>query len=114
MTNSSILAAFQRMWEHVSMIFNAKADTDLANVSDESFMEKASSVGIGAASGIPIVTASSSNGISYTATVNGLTSLAVGARITIIPNKNSASTSPILNVNSLGAKNIQMPIAYNS
>lgn len=113
MANSSILAAFQRMWEHVSLAFNAKADADLSNVTDATFKERAESAGIGGG-GIPIVTANSTNGTSYTATVDGLTSLAVGTRITIIPERNSASTSPTLNVNGLGAKSIAMLVVYNS
>ena len=47
MANSSILAAFQRMWEHIAVLFNAKADTDLSNVSDDTFREKAELAGIG-------------------------------------------------------------------
>lgn len=60
--------------------------------------------------GIPIVTATSSDGISYVATVDGVTELYIGLTIRIIPNMNSAQVTPTLNVNNLGAKNIIMPI----
>lgn len=112
MANSSILAAFEKMWEHIVIGFNTKANTDLSNVDDTTFKDKAESAGVGG--GIPIVTATSSNGTSYTATVDGVTSLDVGTRITIIPNRNSASTSPTLNVNSLGDYAIQTLVVYNS
>lgn len=59
---------------------------------------------------IPIVNVTSSDGNSYTATLNGLTEYYVGLKLTIIPNMNSAIIAPTLNINSLGAKNIIMPI----
>lgn len=61
--------------------------------------------------GTPIVNAPSTNGVSYTATVDGINELKVGAKITIIPQKTSTSKTPTLNVNNLGAKYIRMPIA---
>lgn len=64
--------------------------------------------------GMPIVTASSSDGVAYTATVDGMTALTVGMKVTIIPSVNSASTAPTLNVNGLGAKYIRMPVTYNT
>lgn len=46
MANSSILAAFQRMWEHIAVLFNAKADTDLSNVDNTTLQNKATSAGL--------------------------------------------------------------------
>ena len=63
--------------------------------------------------GIPIV-ATSGDGTAYTATVDGMTELKVGAKITIIPHVVSAAYAPTLNVNGLGAKAIRMPITYNT
>lgn len=65
-------------------------------------------------SGIPIVTAASTDGITYTATVEGVTELTVGMQITIIPNKLSQSTAPTLNVNGLGAKGLRALTGYNT
>lgn len=62
--------------------------------------------------GIPIVT-TSGDGSAYTATVDGISALTAGMKITIIPHVTSTTTSPKLNVNSLGAKSIRMPITYN-
>lgn len=59
---------------------------------------------------IPIVNAYSDDGIAYTATIEGLTSLTPGMRITIIPQIASASTSPTLNINGLGAYQIVMTV----
>lgn len=79
------------------------AKSDLSNVTDSVFQQKASAAG---AAGAPIVTASASDGATFTATVNGLSTLAVGTMVTIIPSMTSTSTTPTLNVNSLGAKQI--------
>lgn len=53
-------------------------------------------------------TASSTNGVAYTATVDGITALASGISFVMIPSVNSASTTPTLNVNGLGAKGLRM------
>lgn len=63
--------------------------------------------------GIPIVT-TSGNSSAYTATVDGISTLTAGMKVTIIPHVTSTTTSPTLNVNSLGVKSIRMPITYNS
>lgn len=64
--------------------------------------------------GIPIVSAASDDGATYTATVDGMNELKVGMKVTIIPAIVSSTTAPKLNVNSLGAKIIRMPISYNT
>lgn len=117
MANQSILNAFERMWQHITTALSKKSDTGHthsdATQSASGFLsaEDKTQLDYG---GMPIVTASSSDGITYTATVDGMTSLTVGAKITIIPNTNSTNVSPTLNVNSLGAKYIRMPITYNT
>lgn len=63
--------------------------------------------------GIPIVT-TSGDGSAYTATVDGISVLTAGMKVTIVPHVTSTTTSPTLNVNNLGAKSIRMPITYNS
>ena len=68
---------------------------------------------IGAVSSAP-VTASSTNGIAYTATVNGIDSLYVGASFIMLPNRVSASQSVTLNVNNLGAKDIHRRVSSGS
>lgn len=59
------------------------------------------------ANGQYAVTASSSDGVAYTATVPSITALTSGVSFIMIPGKTSASTTPTLNVNGLGAKNIR-------
>lgn len=113
-TQSYVDTAIDELDVTIDELETIKANTDLSNVDNNTFKAKAEESGIGVGGGIPIVTATSSNGTSYTATVDGVTSLDVGTRITIIPNRNSASTSPTLNINSLGDYAIQMPVAYNS
>ena len=63
--------------------------------------------------GIPIVE-TSGTGAAYTATVPNVLSFRKGMKVTIIPHVTSTTTSPTLNVNSLGAKSIRMPITYNT
>lgn len=57
-------------------------------------------------SGIPIVDAISSDGVTYTATVPNVTALYKGLKIIIVPNHTSTHTKPTLNVNGLGAKSL--------
>lgn len=57
--------------------------------------------------GVYTATASSTDGIAYTATVPGITALTAGASFIMIPNKASTSKAPTLNVNVLGAKPIR-------
>lgn len=61
-----------------------------------------------------IYAASSDDGVAYTATIPGVTSLYAGLKITVQLNKTSASTAPTLNVNGLGAKGIRQPLPTNS
>lgn len=68
---------------------------------------------IGAVSSAP-VTAISTNGIAYTATVNGIDSLYVGASFIMLPNRVSASQSVTLNVNNLGAKDVRRRVSSGS
>lgn len=52
--------------------------------------------------------------MSYTVTIPGITELKHGMRITISPARNSASASPTLNVNRLGAHGIRLPLTFNN
>lgn len=83
--------------------FNSNWDTIDTN------LKKASESG-----GIPTMTATSTDGIAYTATASNITELTNGLTITIIPNRSSASTSITLNVNGLGAKSIVIPLSTNT
>jgi hypothetical protein len=64
--------------------------------------------------GTRIVTATSTNGVAYTATVPYLTELYNGLEITIIPSLSSTATNPTLNVNGFGAKSIKLPLSTNT
>lgn len=61
-----------------------------------------------------VVDAMSSDGASYTATVEDLKELYNGLEITIIPNIASTTTAPTLNVNGLGAKPIRLSLSLNN
>lgn len=63
---------------------------------------------IGSVMGVACVDATSSDGIAYTASVEGMTSIPDGAVISIVPNMDAADHEHInLNVNGLGAKYLQ-------
>ena len=61
-----------------------------------------------------VVDAVSSDGISYTATVEDLGELYNGLEITIIPNMTSTTTAPTLNINGTGAKPIRLSLSLNN
>lgn len=64
--------------------------------------------------GEQVVAATSTDGVSYTATAEDVESLYAGFSITIIPNIDSASTTPKLNVNGLGEKMIRRRLSSNT
>lgn len=64
--------------------------------------------------GVPIVTASSSDGAVYTVATDNITALTTGMRLTIIPDKVSGSSAPRLNVNNLGEKTIRCRLSNST
>lgn len=91
---------------------DGKASTDLATQSTSGLMSAEDKIQLDYG-GTYIATATSSdNGVTYTATVDGISTFKVGMKITITPDTTSTVTNPKLNVNSLGAKTIRMPVAY--
>lgn len=87
------------------------AKSDLENVDEDVFRNKASTSGV---LGIPIVEATSDDGVDYIATVDGVSELQNGMMLTIIPNKTSTSTAITLNVNGLGAKHVRLALSFNN
>ena len=57
------------------------------------------------------VSATSSDGVTYSATVSGITELTAGVSFVMIPNKISTSRAPTLNVNGLGAKSLRVKVS---
>jgi len=90
---------------------------NLANLSR--FFDKvkdyvASKVGyIGASKPEMIYTATSTDGVTYTATIPGITELYAGLKIYVKFSRASASTGPKLNLNNLGEKGIRQPLSTN-
>lgn len=87
------------------------AKKDLSNVTNEAFSQKVVDAGLVE---IPIVEATSTDGVAYTATVDGVTELKNGMLLTIIPNMTSTSTAVTLNVNGLGAKIVRVALSFNN
>ena len=54
-----------------------------------------------------VISATTEDGIAYTATVPGITALTAGVSFIMTPGATSASTTPTIDVNGLGAKNIR-------
>lgn len=95
----------------IQTILKGMAKDDLSNVDDAVFLDKAVNAGAG---GVPIANAISTDGVAYTATVEGVTELKNGLLVTIIPNMNSASKSVTIDINGLGAKMIRIPLSFNT
>lgn len=57
------------------------------------------------------VAATSSDGVAYVTTVPGITALTAGLSFIMIPNTISASRTPTLNVNELGAKSLRVRVS---
>lgn len=65
----------------------------------------------GGGEGVLKVDITSTDGINYTATSDGISSLDVGMMITVIPDVTSDTTVPRLNLNSLGAKYVMQRLS---
>ena len=94
-------AGLSYLWTKIKALLATKADRD-------AIPETLDEIGDGEnCKQLYGATAASSDGIAYTATINGITELYKGLAMIIIPSRVSASTTPTLNVNSLGAKGIR-------
>lgn len=82
---------------------SAKAATDLSNVDSTALANKVKEAGAG---GDAIIT-TAGTGAAYTAAVPGITALTAGVKVTIVTHTVSTTTTPTLNVNNLGAKQIR-------
>lgn len=67
----------------------------------------------GATSPEMIYVATSTDGVTYTATIPGVTSLYAGLKIYVKFSRSSSVTGPKLNVNGLGEKGIRQPLSSN-
>lgn len=116
MANQSILSAFERFWQNTTNVLKGKSDVghihDNATQETDGFLSSENKTQLDYG-GVPIVT-TEGDGSAYTVTVEGITALTVGTRLTIIPHVVSAAVQPTLNVNGLGAKAIRMPVTYNT
>ena len=61
-----------------------------------------------------VVVASSTDGVIYTANIEGITELYEGLEITICPNISNTSNAMTLNVNGLGDKPIRRPLSFST
>ena len=87
------------------------AKNDLSNVDDETFKEKIKNTVV---TGTPIVTATSTDGATYTATVEDITELYNGLEVIIVPNIVSKSQKITLNLNGLGDIPIRRPLSFST
>ena len=81
----------------------------LSNITGSAFAKKTIESQVDA-----IYTATSDDGVAYTVNVPGVTSLYAGLRIHVKFGRTSASTTPTLNVNGLGAKGVRQPLSMNN
>ena len=87
------------------------AEASLNNVTSDIFRDKAIEAGVG---GTPVVAAESTDGVAYTATVQGVKELYNGFTVTIIPNMTSTARATTLNVNGWGAIDVRQPLSFNT
>ena len=90
---------------HKIELTDAPPDITVLNQNWDILDEK---VGNSQGSGIVVVNATSTDGVAYTATSEGINELTAGMKIALIPNRISASINVTLNINGLGAKNLCM------
>lgn len=97
------------LWKGSRVLDNNDLTTINSSISSHTHKYAGSASAGGAAnssvSDTPVTTAGT--GAAYTATVPGITALTAGVSFIMVPNVVSTSTTPTLNVNSLGAKTIK-------
>lgn len=80
---------------------------DPSNVVTRADMEKyVAEATAGMETSLPVVRATSTDGINYTAKLEGITTIPAGFTIVMIPNTRNTSMTPTLNINGLGAASI--------
>lgn len=103
------------VWNRIKASMNelvtGKADINLSNVTDNDFRNKANDAGVG---GVPIVVATSTDGVTYSGSANGITALTTGVQIVFIPNKESTDMSARFNLNDLGEVYIRQSLTSNT
>ena len=85
----------------------------LGHVSGAEAATKDDILNLGITEGIPLIT-TAGTGAAYTATVDGVTELYAGLILILNIHTVSTTTTPTLNVNGLGAKNLRQPLTSNS
>lgn len=96
MANTSILNAFERMWQHVVAALSNKSDKDHKHSLDD--INSTSSKQY-----LYIVNGTSvNNGSVYTATIDGYNQYTNGTIIIFIPQVDSSTTAPQLEINGMG------------
>ena len=88
-------------------------DEIINHLTDNTNPHNVTAAQVGALSSSP-VTATSTDGAIYTATVEGIASLTSGVNFVMIPNTESTTQEPRLNVNNLGAKFLRRRVSAGS
>lgn len=104
------LTALQRFWANAKAYIDSKAGgSDISAVTGAAWAQKHME-----SKSDMIYAATSTDGVAYTATIPGITSLYAGLQITVQLNRSTASMTPTLNVNGLGAKGVRQPLSTNN
>ena len=103
------LTGLSRFWVKVKEYVDSKVGTGLSDVSESEFAQKYME-----SQQDTIYTATSTDGVTYTVTVPGVTELYAGLKIHVKFSRSSATTMPKLNVNGLGDKGIRQPLSINN
>lgn len=107
----------------IDTLLDSKSDTNHthanATTTDSGMMSSADKVKMDgieerATHGIPIIQMTSTDGIAYTATIDGIMELTAGMTYLFVPNMTTTSTTPTLNVNGSGACKIRRKLSIGT
>lgn len=106
---ATLVALIDAVDDKVDAVSTLVGDTAVSTQIEEAVSDKAD-----IAAGVYAVTATSTDGVAYAATVPGITALVSGASFIMIPGRVSNSVAPTINVNGLGAKPIMRRLSNMS
>lgn len=113
LTDPANITSFNVNWdvidEKLKIVADLAESSDINSFDNSAFAAKVISSGVG----LPVV-AAIGDGETYTATVEGISSLTKGIPLIIIPDTTSTAILPTLNLNGLGAKGIKQLLSANT
>jgi len=109
LTDAADITAYNNNWDTIDNELN-KLNEDFSSVDDRvnDLVDEVNTLGE------RIVSATSTDGVSYNATIGYIGNLYNGLELTIVPTMTSTTNALTLNLNGLGAKSIKLPLSTNT